>query len=87
MAKRRSVTLCPREPIGLSATEAATFIGVSETHFRKAVENGLLPPAVQLFGRCVWLADELIAALKRLPRQTTLIPYSDDPDTWGEISV
>jgi predicted DNA-binding transcriptional regulator AlpA len=65
---RRSIT-CPRDPIGLSAEEAAAYIGVSATTFLTAVEKDMLPQPHQLFSRMIWDADELRTALRNLPRK------------------
>jgi hypothetical protein len=69
MARRRREVECPREPIGLSAEEAAAFIGISLGTFENAVQQGLMPPARQLFGRNLWDADEIASAFRRLPKR------------------
>ena len=67
MSKARSATLCPRDPIGLSREEAASFLGISATHFQKLVDQGTFPRARALGGRLIWDADELSKSFRRLP--------------------
>jgi predicted DNA-binding transcriptional regulator AlpA len=69
MARPRRSIECPRDPVGLSAPEAAAFVGVSETMFRDAVTKGLFPAPRELFGRVLWDAEEVYAAFRRLPRK------------------
>jgi predicted DNA-binding transcriptional regulator AlpA len=88
MAKARRSIDCPRDPIGLGAEEASAFIGVSTTTFAKAVENGLMPAPFELFGRKIWSASEIEAALNRLPRRGA--GRQDDVDAsdiWGDVSA
>lgn len=69
MSRARRSIACPRDPIGLGAEDAATYIGVSVTTFLAAVEKDLLPKPHQLFTRMIWDADELRTALRNLPRK------------------
>jgi predicted DNA-binding transcriptional regulator AlpA len=88
MAKARRSIDCPREPIGLSYDEAAAFIGVSASTFAKAVENGLMPAPFELFGRKIWSAGEIEAALNRLPRRGAgRQDDADGSDIWGDVSA
>ena len=73
MPRPRRLIDCPREPVGLSALEAASFLGVSENTLREAVERGLLPAPRELLGRVLWDADELSAAFRRLPRRGEIV--------------
>jgi predicted DNA-binding transcriptional regulator AlpA len=59
---------CPREPIGLSAPEAAAFLSLSESAFLAAVKRGELPYPHRLGGRNIWHVAELDRALLDLPR-------------------
>ena len=69
MTRPRRAVDCPREPIGLSAEEAAAFIGVAERTFAAAVEKGLMPGPRALLGRRLWDAEELKTAFHALPRR------------------
>lgn len=82
MSRPRRAIDCPREPIALSAPEAAAYLGVSETAFREAVEKGIFPKARTLLGRVLWDADELRAAFRGLPRQGEAPKVDGAPD-WG----
>jgi predicted DNA-binding transcriptional regulator AlpA len=54
---------------GLAEPEAALYISVSASTFRKMVEGGLMPKPRELWGRRVaWDIDELDAHFKALPR-------------------
>lgn len=83
---RVRVPICVRDPIGLSLSDAAAYIGVSDGTFAKAVEEGLMPKPVELFSRKLYLATEIDAALKRLPRKGEPAIVSDGPD-WGSVSA
>jgi predicted DNA-binding transcriptional regulator AlpA len=88
MSAMRKIRPCPRDPIGLSAEEAGAFIGVSASTFAKAVENGLMPAPFELFGRKIWSAAEIEAALNRLPRRGAgRQDDADGSDIWGDVSA
>jgi hypothetical protein len=86
VAKRRIE--CPREPVGLSLGEAARFIGVSANTFQRAVDEHIMPPPRELFGRRIWDADEVLAAFRRLQHDSTRGARSqqdDEPNEWDEV--
>jgi predicted DNA-binding transcriptional regulator AlpA len=87
MSAARKIRPCSRDPIGLGAEDAAAFIGVSAGTFYKAVENGLMPEPFELFGRKIWSATEIEAALKRLPRRGAPSQDGADPDLWDDVSA
>jgi predicted DNA-binding transcriptional regulator AlpA len=68
MSRARRQIDCPREPIGLSREEAATFIGISATSFERLVDRGEMPQPRKVLGRLIWAASEIEAAFLRLPR-------------------
>ncbi len=68
MSRARSAVQCPREPLGLSLEEAATYIGVGASLFERLVLDGAMPCPRQIFGRRVWDAEEIARAFRRLPR-------------------
>ena len=41
-------------PRGLSRAEAATYLGISKSHFDTLVREGALPQPIHLRGRKVW---------------------------------
>ena len=88
MSRQRRQIACPRDPIGLSMDEAAAYIGVSAGTFMKAVENQLMPGPFELFGRRLWHAGEIDAAMRRLPRQGGGGPDRTlAKDQWDDIRV
>ena len=46
--------LPPADRRGFSRNEAASYVGVSPTHFDRLVREGLMPLPSQLLGRKVW---------------------------------
>ena len=58
------------EPLGLSRTTAAAYIGVSPTKFDQLVQDGRMPCARIVDGRRIWGRIELNAAFEALPRAT-----------------
>ena len=76
-----------REPIALSAEEAATFLGISQGTFLTAVDKKLFPEGHQLLGRVLWDGDELIAAFKRLPRRGGATEDAEDGIDWDDVTA
>jgi predicted DNA-binding transcriptional regulator AlpA len=87
MSRRRREIDCPRDPIGLSAEEAAAFVGVSASIFYTAVERGLMPAGRQLFGRTLWDADEIALAFRRLPKRQASENAKDLAVDWHDLAV
>ena len=87
MSRPRRHIDCPRDPIGLSAESAAAFLGVSQATFLTAVEKKLMPQAYQLLGRMVWDAEELSAALRRLPRRGGAPESVKDGVDWSDVAA
>jgi predicted DNA-binding transcriptional regulator AlpA len=69
MSKPRRDIECPRDPVGLSMEEAAAYLGISSSLFDRAVQIGAMPAPYELFGRIIWDAEEVHAALRRLPKR------------------
>ena len=63
-ARLDPVQLLPR---GLSAEEAARYIGVGQTKFQELVERGIMPRGKKIDGRVVFDRDALDAAFTDLP--------------------
>ena len=49
------------EPLGLAATEAAAFVGVSRSFWWKAHSAGKIPAPVRVGSKALWRRDELTA--------------------------
>lgn len=54
---------------GFSETEAAIYLSLSPTHFRRLVDQGIMPRPSVIGRRRVWDIEELDAAFKALPRE------------------
>jgi hypothetical protein len=87
MSRPRRAIDCPRDPIGLSAEEAAAFVGVSVGTFESAVAQGLMPAARQLFGRTLWDADEIALAFRRLPKRQNQGKLAEARVDWSDLEV
>lgn len=55
--------LCELEPAGLRRAQAASYCGVSASHFDRMVDGGVLPKPRPLGGVNIWLRRELDEAL------------------------
>lgn len=64
-------TMSARLPLrrGLSESEAAIYLSLSATFFRKLVEQGVMPRPRIAGGRRIWDVEELDLAFKSLPRE------------------
>lgn len=87
MSRVRRAVDCPREPIGLSIEEAASFLSVSADTFQRAVDEGSMPAPRRLFGRLIWDADEIAKAFRRLPRKSSPANDRDDVGRWQDLEV
>ena len=84
MTKRRSAVACPREPIGLSLEESATYVGMSASLFERLIKEGVMPFPRQFKQRLIWDADELLAAFRRIPHKPLdLLPGAKPPHDDG----
>jgi len=63
-ARLDPVQLLPR---GLSAEEAARYIGVGQTKFQELVDRGIMPRGKRIDGRVVFDRYQLDAAFTDLP--------------------
>ena len=54
---------------GLSEAEAATYISVSPSFFRRVVEDGRMPRPRLAGTRRIWDIDEIDTAFRDLPRE------------------
>jgi hypothetical protein len=67
--------------IGLDEREAAVSMSFSPSFFRQLVAEGLMPQPHIVKGRRVWEAEELVIALKALPRDDA----GKEADTWADF--
>jgi excisionase family DNA binding protein len=73
---------------GLDENEAAMYLSLSPSFFRKLVEQKRMPRSRIAGGRRIWDVDELDLAFKSLPREggdADPIFTSGDPDTWADF--
>ena len=66
---------------GLSAPEAAIYIGIGESTFRTLVMEGRMPRARMINACRVWDVDALDAAFKSLPIEGE----KEEVDTWADV--
>jgi excisionase family DNA binding protein len=72
---------------GLSEAEAATYISVSPSFFRRLVGDGRMPRPRLAGSRRIWDIDELDIAFRDLPREGRdgqPVPESSDDNTWAD---
>src|SRR4051794_35276442 len=64
-------TMAARLPVrrGLSESEAAIYLCLSATFFRKLVDQSVMPRPCIVGGRRIWDIEELDVAFKALPRE------------------
>lgn len=88
MSRARRTVDCPREPIGLSLDEAATYVGMSGTLFQQLVDKDLMPRPRQAGRRLIWVAPELERALLRLPvaGRSGQVSGAED-DKWNNVAA
>lgn len=66
---------------GLTEAEAAIYVGIGSTHFRKMVLSGKMPRARLLEGAKSWDVIELDAAYSSLPREGG----EPKPNSWDDF--
>ncbi len=72
---------------GLDENEAAVYLSLSPSFFRKLVADGLMPRPRIIGGRRIWDIEELDMALKALPREggdTEPALELGEVDSWGD---
>ena len=72
---------------GLDENEAAVYLSLSPSFFRKLVADGLMPRPRVIGGRRIWDIEELDSAFKALPREggeAEPIFESDEIDSWAD---
>ena len=73
-------TIAARLPLrrGLSESEAAAYLSLSASFFRRLVDQGIMPRPRIAGSRRIWDIEELDVAFKSLPRE------GGDKETCGE---
>lgn len=66
---------------GLTETEAAVYLSLSPSFFRRLVERGIMPRPRLAGVRRIWDVEELDAAFKALPRE------GSDEAIFGAIAI
>ena len=72
---------------GLDENEAAVYLSLSPSFFRKLVADGQMPRPRIIGGRRIWDIEELDLAFKALPREggdAEPIFQSDEIDSWAD---
>ena len=73
---------------GLSESEAAVYLSLSPSFFRRLVEQDLMPRPRLAGGRRIWDIEELDLAFKTLPREggeEAIFGFQSE-DTWADYS-
>ena len=83
------VTIAGRLPVrrGLSEPEAAIYLSLSPSFFRRLVQQGMMPRPRVLGSRRIWDVEELDLAFKALPREGgegALIFTTDTSNSWTD---
>lgn len=72
-------TACPLPPVlGLNREQAAAFVGISPSHFDKAVVAGTMPQPRMIGARSIWDVDELAASFKAIPHKSGPTSETDE---------
>jgi excisionase family DNA binding protein len=82
--------LAARMPLrrGLSEAEAATYLSVSPSFFRRLVAEGLMPRPRLAGSRRIWDIDELDVAFRDLPREgedRKPVQEGSTRDSWSDF--
>jgi excisionase family DNA binding protein len=72
---------------GLDESEAAVYLSLSPSFFRKLVEDGRMPRPRLADGRRIWDVEELDLAFKALPREggDADVIFRSEIDSWADF--
>jgi excisionase family DNA binding protein len=72
---------------GLDENEAAVYLSLSPSFFRKLVEDGRMPRPRLADGRRIWDVEELDLAFKMLPREggDADAIFRSETDSWADF--
>jgi predicted DNA-binding transcriptional regulator AlpA len=82
--------LPPSSRRGFDRKEAASYVGVSTTHFDKLVRQRVMPPPNLLLGRNVWdirALDRVLDAMSGLDALGAHSPVGEDDDLDRELAA
>jgi len=71
----------------LDESEAAVYLSLSPSFFRKLVEDGRMPRPRLADGRRIWDVEELDLAFKTLPREggDADVIFRSEIDSWADF--
>jgi predicted DNA-binding transcriptional regulator AlpA len=72
---------------GLSEVEAAIYLSLSPSFFRRLVDQGSMPRPRRAGARRIWDVEELDLAFKALPREggeLGLLTNANSADSWAD---
>jgi len=91
VSSRSKAAISSRLPVrrGLDESEAAVYLSLSPSFFRKLVQSRIMPKPRLAGGRRIWDVEELDLAFKMLPREAgdgevAFIDH-DEPDSWADF--
>lgn len=91
MSSRSKAAISSRLPVrrGLDESEAAVYLSLSPSFFRKLVQSRVMPKPRLAGGRRIWDVEELDLAFKMLPREAgdgdvTFIEHNHT-DSWADF--
>lgn len=80
MTRAAAITNGPRR--GLRRTEAAAYVGMSESKFDQLVDDGRMPKPIRIDGCVIWDMRRLDDAFDALSDQSR--PAAPEPNPWDE---
>lgn len=90
MKSRKKATIAASLPVrrGLDENEAAVYLSLSPSFFRKLVESRTMPRPRVIGTRRIWDVDELDLAFKALPREHSegdAAFVESNTDSWADF--
>ena len=72
---------------GLDENEAAVYLSLSPSFFRKLVAQKMMPRPRVVGGRRIWDVEELDLAFKALPREggDAEVIFASEDDSWADF--
>ena len=88
--RQDKASIAGRLPVrrGLSEVEAAIYLSLSPSFFRRLVDQGVMPRPRIAGGRRIWDVEELDLAFKALPREggdETLFGVQGQDGSWADF--
>ena len=91
MAPRTKTAIAARLPVrrGLDECEAAVYLSISPSFFRRLVGENVMPRPRLVGRRRIWDIDELDLAFKALPREggeaDLIVGETEKRDSWADF--